>query len=257
MADRSRVERDKKRICLFDVGLWVLGFRYRWGRDSGPFRLRAPDLPVPSFANWSSINVRAAVVPLSWCPMLRLLGFVFLVIICVDTAPWGLAIGVILCVAWLIATPAFTTRSSGIFEKPTRGADRRLRSAIPLAHAVYCADCDAITDSDHDACCSCGSRSILAVTRLWQHSVAYEPVRSAKYKISFTADVREIPAVGLSEAINRMVSLAELGGDLENFHIQVDAVEASDALAERKKIELVKPVARPANAWRSTQRQAS
>jgi hypothetical protein len=193
--------------------------------------------------------------------MLRLLGFVFLVLICVDTAPWGLVIGAVLCVAWLYATPASMTTSwrSSIFEKSNRVADANHPSlrAIPLVHAVYCANCDSITDSPHDTCSTCGSRSIISVSRLWQLTVAHPPVSSARYKISFTADVREIPAVGLSEAINLIASLAELGGELEVFHIQVDSVEASEALADGKKMELVKRIPQRANAWHRTHRRAS
>ncbi|HEY3928764.1 MAG TPA: hypothetical protein VGL89_10335 [Candidatus Koribacter sp.] len=136
-------------------------------------------------------------------------------------------------------------------------ANHRSLSAIPLVHAVYCANCDSITDSDHDACCNCGSRSILAVSRLWQHTIARPPAGLARYKIDFTADVREIPAIGLSEAINLIVSLTELGGELRDLHIQVDSVEASGALSDGQKIELVKPGARSAKTWDRSHRRAS
>jgi len=193
--------------------------------------------------------------------MLRLLGFVFLVIICVDTAPWGLAIGAILCVAWLFTTPASLSRfwGAGVFERSNRvaGFEHQYLSAIPLVNAVYCANCDSITDSPHEACLGCGSHSILAVSRLWQLAVTHAPAGSANFKISFTADVREIPAVGLSEAVNLIVRLTELGGDLKVFHIQVDSVEASDELAEGQKIELVKRAPRAADSWRRTHRRAS
>ena len=193
--------------------------------------------------------------------MLRLLGFAFLVIICVDTAPWGLAVGAILCVAWLFTTPASLSRfcCAGFFDKSTRvtGGDNRYLSAISLVQAVYCANCDLITNSPHNACRSCGSHSIIAVSRLWQLTVAPAPANSARYKISFTADVREIPAIGLGEAFKLIGRLAELGGELKVLHIQVDTVETSDASADGQKIELVKPVTRSANTWQRIHRQAS
>jgi hypothetical protein len=191
--------------------------------------------------------------------MLRLLGFVFLVILCVDTAPWGLAIGALLCVAWLFLTPPSLTgvQGTGIFKPSTGAADRKFRSAIPLVHAVYCPNCDAITDSPHDACSSCGSRSVIAVSRLWHVTVAHASAGAGKYKISFTADVREIPATALSDTINLIASLAELGGDLEAFHIQVDSAEIADKTADGRKIELVKPVTRSADVWDGVHRQAS
>lgn len=192
---------------------------------------------------------------------MRLLGFVFLVIICVQTAPWGLAIGSILVVAWLFVTPASLTKSAdaGFFEKAPRfpSAGHRPVSAIPLVHAAYCANCDSISDSPHDTCRICGSHSVIAVARLWQLRVAHAPAHSAKFKLNFTADVREIPAVGLSEAIHLIARLAELGGDMKVFHIQVDSLEPGKALAERQKMELVKAPPRPATAWPSVHRQAS
>src|ERR1019366_1275517 len=34
-------------------------------------------------------------------------------------------------------------------------------SAVPLLNAVFCADCETISDSPHDACTVCGSRSLV------------------------------------------------------------------------------------------------
>ena len=193
--------------------------------------------------------------------MLRLLGFAFLVVVCVDTAPWGLAVGAILCAAWLLATPASLSRfrGAGFFDKSARvtGADNPYLNAISLVQAVYCANCDLITDSPNNACRSCGSHSIIAVSRLWQLTGTPASADPAKYKISFTADVREIPASGLGEAFKLIGRLAELGGELKVLHVQVDAMEASGASADGQKIELVKSVTRSANTWQRIHRQAS
>ncbi|ABF43385.1 hypothetical protein Acid345_4385 [Candidatus Koribacter versatilis Ellin345] len=194
--------------------------------------------------------------------MLRLLGFVFLVIICVDTAPWGLVIGTIACVAWLFP-PTWLSRfwAPGTFAKAPRVAGANIGSlnAIPLVNAVYCANCDAITDSPHESCRGCGSHSILAVARLWQLSAAHAPAGAARHKISFTADIRDIPAIGLSEAVNLIVRLTEMGGALQVFHIHVDdaEAEASNAPAVGQKIELVKPVARATTPRPRPRRKAS
>ncbi len=195
--------------------------------------------------------------------MLRLLGFAFLVIICVDTAPWGLAVGAILCVAWLFTTPASPSlsrfRDAGFFDKSTRvtGGDNQYLSAISLAQAVYCANCDLITNSPHNACRSCGSHSIIAVSRLWQLTVAPAPAGSARFTVNLTADVREIPAIGLSEAFKLIGRLTELGGELKDLHIQVDSVETNNESADGQRIELVKPVTRSANTRQRIHRQAS
>ncbi len=39
-------------------------------------------------------------------------------------------------------------------------------NAICLQNAVLCADCEVISDSPHDTCCVCGSRSLLSLSRV-------------------------------------------------------------------------------------------
>jgi hypothetical protein len=39
-------------------------------------------------------------------------------------------------------------------------------NAVRLQQAVLCADCDVITDSPHDTCSICGSRSLLPLARV-------------------------------------------------------------------------------------------
>lgn len=193
--------------------------------------------------------------------MLRLLGFVFLVIICVDTAPWGLAVGAILCVAWFFTDretmPPFLGAGANKKSRRANSDEYKYLSAIPLVHAVYCANCDLITNSPNESCRSCGSHSILSVSRLWQLTFGHAAAGATKYKIDFTADIRGIPATGLSEAFDLMVRLGELGGELKVFHIQVDDAESSDATAEREKIEVVKHGPRAVSAWPGTRQRAS
>ena len=45
-------------------------------------------------------------------------------------------------------------------------ADRRL-NAVALENAVLCAECDVVSDSPHDTCLVCGSRSLLNIARLF------------------------------------------------------------------------------------------
>jgi hypothetical protein len=42
----------------------------------------------------------------------------------------------------------------------------RLLNSIPLQNAVLCADCDMVSDSPHDHCLVCGSRSLFNISRL-------------------------------------------------------------------------------------------
>ena len=39
-------------------------------------------------------------------------------------------------------------------------------NAVCLQNAVLCADCEVISDSPHDTCVVCGSRSLLSVSRV-------------------------------------------------------------------------------------------
>ncbi|MFZ0861245.1 MAG: hypothetical protein WAN18_11225, partial [Candidatus Sulfotelmatobacter sp.] len=39
-------------------------------------------------------------------------------------------------------------------------------SAVPLLNAVFCVDCETITNSPHDACTVCGSHSLINLFRM-------------------------------------------------------------------------------------------
>lgn|ERR1700685_56340 len=46
------------------------------------------------------------------------------------------------------------------------GAEKvRQLNAISLSNAVLCADCDIVSDSPHDECLVCGSRSLFNISR--------------------------------------------------------------------------------------------
>lgn len=40
-------------------------------------------------------------------------------------------------------------------------------NAVPLQNAVLCAECDVVSDSPHDACLVCGSRSLLNIAHMF------------------------------------------------------------------------------------------
>jgi hypothetical protein len=42
----------------------------------------------------------------------------------------------------------------------------KLVNAVALQQAVLCANCDSISDSPHDTCMICGSRSLLPLSRI-------------------------------------------------------------------------------------------
>jgi hypothetical protein len=43
----------------------------------------------------------------------------------------------------------------------------RVFNAVPLQNAVLCAECDVVSDSPHDICLVCGSRSLFSIARLF------------------------------------------------------------------------------------------
>ena len=43
----------------------------------------------------------------------------------------------------------------------------RVLNAVALEHAVLCAECDVVSDSPHDVCLVCGSRSLFNIARVF------------------------------------------------------------------------------------------
>ena len=46
------------------------------------------------------------------------------------------------------------------------GETLRIVNAVCLQNAVLCADCDCVSDSPHDRCLVCGSRSLFNIARV-------------------------------------------------------------------------------------------
>jgi hypothetical protein len=104
-------------------------------------------------------------------------------------------------------------------------------SAVPLLTAVFCVDCETISNSPHDACTVCGSHSLTSVFRMLGGSLRSQKAHSteghakrAKYNLELTVKVHEIPANELNHAIESITRLAEVCGDLECLHINVESV---------------------------------
>jgi hypothetical protein len=50
----------------------------------------------------------------------------------------------------------------------------RVLNAVALQNAVLCADCDVVSDSPHDQCLICGSRSLFNIARVFGGSLPKE-----------------------------------------------------------------------------------
>jgi hypothetical protein len=55
-------------------------------------------------------------------------------------------------------------RDSVVESAPKRS---RVLNAVPLQNAVLCAECDVVSDSPHDICMVCGSRSLFNISRVF------------------------------------------------------------------------------------------
>jgi hypothetical protein len=104
-------------------------------------------------------------------------------------------------------------------------------TAVPLLNAVFCVNCETISNSPHDACTICGSHSLVNLFRMLGGTLRRGKAQSAgdlaktpKYNLELIAKVHEIPATELSLIIESMTRLAEAGGAMETLHINVESV---------------------------------
>lgn len=94
----------------------------------------------------------------------------------------------------------------------------QLLNAVPLRNAVLCAECDVVSDSPHDVCMVCGSRSLFSIARVFGGQLpknrtslmVHASVQAASEKVLVfpkshrvrrraTAGPRQLPLVSLDE----------------------------------------------------------
>ncbi|HSZ60317.1 MAG TPA: hypothetical protein VK828_00885 [Terriglobales bacterium] len=59
-------------------------------------------------------------------------------------------------------------KDSRLESVPEKG---RVLNAVALRNAVLCAECDVVSDSPHDQCLICGSRSLFNIARMFGGSL--------------------------------------------------------------------------------------
>src|SRR5579864_8421168 len=82
-------------------------------------------------------------------------------------------------------------RDSMVESTPERA---RVLNAVALQNAVLCAECDVVSDSPHDQCLVCGSRSLFNIARLFGGNlpkkraslIAHEPIEITSRDVVLT-----------------------------------------------------------------------
>src|SRR5215472_7877446 len=92
------------------------------------------------------------------------------------------------------------------------GSRTRVLNAVPLQSAVLCAQCDVVSDSPHDVCMVCGSRSLFNVAQMFGGSlpnkratlITRRPVEAAReIGLEFPKDHRpRMRAKGLTSTLS-------------------------------------------------------
>jgi hypothetical protein len=107
----------------------------------------------------------------------------------------------------------------------TAANPERALVTVPLLNAVFCVNCETISNSPHDACRICGSHSLINLCRvlggtLWNRKPQSGPSQS-KYRLELNARLSEIPATDLNLLFELLSRLAGAGGDVES-RLQVE-----------------------------------
>ena len=81
-------------------------------------------------------------------------------------------------------------------------------NAVALQNAVLCADCDCVSDSPHDKCLVCGSRSLFNISRVLGGSLSGNRATLAEAKTSEQRLPRFVLTFPAPRRIRRNLSLA-------------------------------------------------
>ena len=100
---------------------------------------------------------------------------------------------------------------------------------LPLWNAVFCLDCEVISNSPRDECPVCNSRSLVSLARILGGSLfAHREQLSqegeyAIFDVTMTVELRQIDAKDLTTTVERLTSVigAKLARDQAMFHVDV------------------------------------
>jgi hypothetical protein len=96
---------------------------------------------------------------------------------------------------------------------------------VPLRNAVFCLDCEVISNSHGDECPSCRSRSVVALARMLGGSLLANRTqrRGSVFDITIAVELHQVNAKDLSTIVERLTGVfgPHLAEDSASFHIGV------------------------------------
>lgn len=103
------------------------------------------------------------------------------------------------------------------------------KSGLPLWNAVFCLDCEVISNSRGGDCPVCNSRSLVSLARLLGGSLfahrenESQACGNASFDITITVELRQMYAKDLTTTLERLTSVIgpKLALDQATFHIEV------------------------------------
>ena len=101
--------------------------------------------------------------------------------------------------------------------------------ALPLWNAVFCLDCEVISNSRGDECPACKSRSLVSLARMLGGSLlahraqTFQECEGGLFDITITVELQEMRAKDLSTTVERLTSVIgpRLARDRASFHVNV------------------------------------
>ena len=106
-------------------------------------------------------------------------------------------------------------------------------TSIRLQNAVLCVDCEIVSNSAHDECSICGSRSLLSLQRMLGGALGDDrrvPIvhsgKKVRYDLELTLKAHDIGGNDMTAVIESITRLGrpEVGGVVESLHINVESV---------------------------------
>lgn len=103
------------------------------------------------------------------------------------------------------------------------------KGGLPLSNAVFCLDCEVISNSRGDECPVCNGRSLVSLARILGGSLfahrEYESQACGNelFDITITVDLQQMYAKDLTTTLERLTSVIgpKLARDQATFHINV------------------------------------